>query len=299
MFFMGFVAVWVAGQISADVQAALGMVNQCSILLMVVAMAVSSGATAAVSQSLGALKVMRAQRYIGTTVIGCMGLGLLVALTAALFSDGILRVLMVPESIMPQTREMWAASMLGLPAQYLYASTGVMFRATRQVLPPLWVASGVCLCNLLACLGLGLGWFGLPNMHGSTGDIVLLGTQTPQLEEIFHELTHKMNVDLGGSGSNLRTPEACLGQSRCEYACYNTQDMRGRIHAPRVITGLALRECFPQSVQKGQTCMWVCSVSLSPSVCYAGGRMSIAFFLSDAEKQFLSHQARMSHQGIS
>ena len=34
-----------------------------------------------------------------------------------------------------------------------------------------------------------------------------------------------MNVDLGGSGSNLRTPEACLGQSRCEYACYNTQDM--------------------------------------------------------------------------
>ena len=27
---------------------------------------------------------------------------------------------------------------------------------------------------------------GLTNMHGSTGDIVLLGTQTAQLEEIFH-----------------------------------------------------------------------------------------------------------------
>ena len=49
---------------------------------------------------------------------------------------------------------------------------------------------------------------GITNMHGSTGDIVLLGTQTPQLEEIFHDLTHKLNVDLGGSGSNLRTPEA-------------------------------------------------------------------------------------------
>ena len=58
MFFMGFVAVWVAGQISADVQAALGMVNQCGILLMVVAMAISSGATAAVSQSLGALQAV-------------------------------------------------------------------------------------------------------------------------------------------------------------------------------------------------------------------------------------------------
>jgi len=164
MFFMGFVAVWVAGRISADVQAALGMVNQCGILLMVVAMAVSSGATAAVSQSLGALKVMRAQRYIGTTVIGCLGLGFVVALAAAFFSNGILRMLMVPDSIMPQTRDMWAVSMLGLPAQYLYASTGVMFRATRQVLPPLWVAAGVCLCNLMACLGLGLGWFGMPNM---------------------------------------------------------------------------------------------------------------------------------------
>ena len=49
---------------------------------------------------------------------------------------------------------------------------------------------------------------GLTNMHGSTGDIVLLGTTTPQLEEVFHELTHKMHNDLGGSGSNLRTPAA-------------------------------------------------------------------------------------------
>ncbi|SDL47167.1 dissimilatory sulfite reductase alpha subunit [Maridesulfovibrio ferrireducens] len=64
---------------------------------------------------------------------------------------------------------------------------------------------------------------GLTNMHGSTGDIVLLGTTTPQLEEIFYELTHEADVDLGGSGSNLRTPAACLGKSRCEYACYDTQ----------------------------------------------------------------------------
>jgi sulfite reductase alpha subunit len=66
---------------------------------------------------------------------------------------------------------------------------------------------------------------GLTNMHGSTGDIVLLGTQTPQLEEIYWQLTHDMKNDLGGSGSNLRTPSACLGMSRCEFACYNTQDI--------------------------------------------------------------------------
>jgi dissimilatory sulfite reductase alpha subunit len=66
---------------------------------------------------------------------------------------------------------------------------------------------------------------GLTNMHGSTGDMVMLGTVTPQLEEIFYDLTHKLNTDLGGSGGNLRTPSDCLGQSRCEFACYDTQDV--------------------------------------------------------------------------
>lgn len=64
---------------------------------------------------------------------------------------------------------------------------------------------------------------GLTNMHGSTGDIIFLGTTTPQLEEIFWTLTHDLKQDLGGSGSNLRTPSDCLGQSRCEYSCYDTQ----------------------------------------------------------------------------
>jgi len=66
---------------------------------------------------------------------------------------------------------------------------------------------------------------GLTNMHGSTGDIVLLGTTTPQLEEFFYELTHELGQDLGGSGSNLRTPSDCVGEARCEYACYDTQDL--------------------------------------------------------------------------
>ena len=69
VFFMGFINIWVAGRISADVQAALGMVNQCGLFLMVVAMSMSSGATAAVSQSLGAKRLRRAQRYVGTTCL--------------------------------------------------------------------------------------------------------------------------------------------------------------------------------------------------------------------------------------
>jgi len=65
---------------------------------------------------------------------------------------------------------------------------------------------------------------GLTNMHGSTGDIVFLGTTTDELEPVFAELTKK-GWDLGGSGSNVRTPSCCLGQSRCEHACYDTMAM--------------------------------------------------------------------------
>jgi len=62
---------------------------------------------------------------------------------------------------------------------------------------------------------------GLTNMHGSTGDIVLLGTRTEELEPIFSKLG-EANFDLGGSGSDVRTPSCCCGQARCEWACYDT-----------------------------------------------------------------------------
>lgn len=62
---------------------------------------------------------------------------------------------------------------------------------------------------------------GLTNMHGSTGDIIFLGTRTEELEPIFAELT-QAGFDLGGSGSDVRTPSCCCGKARCEWACYDT-----------------------------------------------------------------------------
>jgi len=62
---------------------------------------------------------------------------------------------------------------------------------------------------------------GLTNMHGSTGDIIFLGTKTDELEPTFKELT-EAGFDLGGSGSCMRTPSACVGPARCEWACYDT-----------------------------------------------------------------------------
>jgi dissimilatory sulfite reductase alpha subunit len=62
------------------------------------------------------------------------------------------------------------------------------------------------------------------NVHGSTGDMIFLGTTTDELEPTFAELTAK-GWDLGGSGSAMRTPSCCVGQARCEWSCYDTMGL--------------------------------------------------------------------------
>ena len=61
-------------------------------------------------------------------------------------------------------------------------------------------------------------------MHGSTGDLVLLGCRTESLEAIFAEYSSR-GWDLGSSGSALRTPSCCIGPGRCEWTNYDTLDL--------------------------------------------------------------------------
>ena len=65
---------------------------------------------------------------------------------------------------------------------------------------------------------------GLTNMHGSTGDLVLLGTTTENLEAIFAEYSSR-GWDLGSSGSAMRTPSCCVGPGRCEWSNIDTLDI--------------------------------------------------------------------------
>jgi dissimilatory sulfite reductase alpha subunit len=62
---------------------------------------------------------------------------------------------------------------------------------------------------------------GLTNLHGATGDIILLGAPTAELQPCFDDLA-EINFDLGGSGSDMRTPSCCVGPGRCEWACIDT-----------------------------------------------------------------------------
>ena len=81
---------------------------------------------------------------------------------------------------------------------------------------------------------------GLTNLHGSTGDLILLGTNTANLQPCFDSLT-EIGFDLGGSGSALRTPSACVGPARCEWSNIDTlglvhnltMEFQEEIHRPR------------------------------------------------------------------
>lgn len=81
---------------------------------------------------------------------------------------------------------------------------------------------------------------GLTNFHGSTGDIILLGAPTENLQPCFDALS-KIGFDLGGSGSVLRSPTGCVGPARCEWSCIDTLDLiynltmefQDELHRPR------------------------------------------------------------------
>jgi dissimilatory sulfite reductase alpha subunit len=113
-----------------------------------------------------------------------------------------------------------------------------MFHTMRVNQPAAWFYTTAALrkiCDIWEKHG-----SGLTNFHGSTGDIILLGTNTQNLQSCFDELT-EAGFDLGGSGSALRTTSCCVGPARCEFSNIDTldicrdftQEFQDEMHRPR------------------------------------------------------------------
>ena len=60
---------------------------------------------------------------------------------------------------------------------------------------------------------------GLIALHGQSGDIMLQGCTTENVQKAFDEF-NKMGFDLGGAGPALRTSMSCVGHARCEKSCW-------------------------------------------------------------------------------
>lgn len=169
-FLVGFTDVVVAGRIHPYLQGALGIITQCQFFLLVIGIALVNGGLASMSQALGARLPLRASRYVGLLIKTGAVFCLLTLLTAYAFAEEMLGLLQVPAEIHELTLRLWLLFLPILPASYLSFITVAVFRAHKNVWIPLCSIIVVCLINLVADLGLGLGMFGMPKL-GADGII--------------------------------------------------------------------------------------------------------------------------------
>jgi len=154
--------IWAAGQLSAEVQAAVGISFQIQVFLLVFGVSLGAGGMAAVSQSMGAGKLWRAQNYVGLALSSCAVLSVGVAVLVWLLRGPVLALLQTPEELIPATSYMVRIMLFGLPFACATQVAGTLFRAARQVIAPLLIVMVSCLLNVAGDLCFGLGWLGFP-----------------------------------------------------------------------------------------------------------------------------------------
>ncbi|SME91134.1 MATE family efflux transporter [Desulfovibrio gilichinskyi] len=167
MFFhltIGLVDVWVAGKLGREIQASMGMVSQSLFFFLVIGMAVANGSVAAISQSIGAGRMLRAKRYIGLCFQLGAVLGIIIFAVGYPLRDGMLTILRVPPEMRHVMQYFIKIFLYLLPLYYLLIITNAIFRAQKKVLLPLYSMVIVTILNTILDLGLGLGLWGLPDM---------------------------------------------------------------------------------------------------------------------------------------
>jgi putative MATE family efflux protein len=163
-FFVGFVDVYVAGKLSSEVQASLGVITSSLFFMLIIAISVANGAVAAISQSIGAGKERRAGRYVGLSLGLAVTAGFVI-LGVGWFVQGLfLDLLQVPPEIKDVARYFLSVYLLVLPAYYTLIITNAVFRARKEVQFPLYAMIIIMVANAVGDFGLGLGLWGLPNL---------------------------------------------------------------------------------------------------------------------------------------
>ncbi len=162
-FLIGFTDVWVAGRISREVQACMGVMSQAVFFFLVVGIALDNGSVAAISQSSGAGLPRRIKRFVGLSISLGMGLSLAIMLLGLLVDEHFLVLLHIPPDLMPIASYLLKITLYILPANYLFVISNAFFRAQKIVTIPLYSMIVVTLVNTIGDLGFGLGLWGLPD----------------------------------------------------------------------------------------------------------------------------------------
>lgn len=162
-FAVGFTDVFVAGRISKEAQASLGMIAQALFFFLILANAGAGACVSAVSQALGAGLVQRAARYARLSLGIALLFGAVFALTGQLLVDPVLRLMRTPAEIEPIARIFLEIFLMVLPPNYLLIMGNAIFRAYAKVHLPLAVMLLVAAVNALLDFALGFGLWGFPH----------------------------------------------------------------------------------------------------------------------------------------
>ena len=138
---------------------------------------------------------------------------------------------------------------------------------------------------------------GLTNMHGSTGDIILLGCKTKDIQTIFDEYSEE-GFDLGGSGSCLRTTNCCVGPGRCEHACYDT--LEACYNITNEFMDELHRPMWPyKSKIKFSGCANDCTASIARADCSVIGTWRDTLIIDqDAVKEYVANKFPIQSQVV-
>ena len=117
-FVIGITDVWAGGRIGSEVQASIGLITQCHMMFMALAMA------------------------------ACIAIGSAIAVAASVWREPLLRLIQTPESIMPVAIMFLTATIWGIPGQYTLTIGAAVFRSAKMVLIPLYVTGTACLLNV-------------------------------------------------------------------------------------------------------------------------------------------------------
>lgn len=162
-FLIGVADVYVCGHIGREAQAAMGLVSQALFFFLTVAIAVANGSVASLTQSLGAGKRLRADRYAGLCLISGVVLGGLALGGGLAGKDLFMSLLNVPAPVRQPAKDILLIFLLLLPINYLFLITNAVLRAHKLVQAPLASMGLVCMVNAWLDFGLGLGMWGLPD----------------------------------------------------------------------------------------------------------------------------------------
>ena len=91
---------------------------------------------------------------------------------------------------------------------------------TLRIMPPAGMHYTSDLLRQMCDAWLETGGSGLIAFHGQSGDIMLQGVKTENVQKAFDKF-NEMGFDLGGAGPALRTSMSCVGSARCEMSCYD------------------------------------------------------------------------------